>query len=359
MKLTHLAAVSIIAVAASGCVGADLGTIGAPAPSAAPLRADVNPGYNAGSFGRQGENPKGLSEILAKDVHKPEKIEDQDEGDKLRAPAMQETALAYGAQAGLAHETSLINRRLESQSSELTRIYDFQSLMIQGPNNTMVLPPIISEAVDAWEAFDAGKTLRVADTVYEIIEQARFSPVAPMWQNYLVSRFDDAQAPPEALLPQSQGEKEAWNGWIREGWSKGREQAHEIFQANLDRLNRDFTGMVRYRELLEEKKVSAPILAVGNLGTTGTGQDMRVNDQAIRMTREPTLRVEATDWDSSVTTKGEDGQSKGAERPRATVSKTPETVSEPAEKASLPVRAPKPAAKAKPMEKTNGGDGRF
>jgi len=356
MKFSYLAAVSLLALSVSGCTSTSAVMPGADAvdsPAEAPLRADVNPGYKAGSLDFKAEPTRSLEQIMAKGLHKPKKIDPKDGEDKLRLPAMEETALAYGTRAGLAYETARINRRLEANANTMTRTYNFQNLMIQGPNNTMVSPPVISEAVDAWEAFDAGKTLRVADTVYEIIEQARFSPVAPMWQTYLITRFDEAQDPPEALLPQSEGERERWNRWIRQGWEKGREQAHEIFKANLDRLNRDFTGMVRYRALLEENKVSAPILTAGNLGTTGTGQDMRVNDHAIRMTAEPQLQVNPKGWDASATTVDSAGNAKGADRkaePRA------EERPKPRPKPSKP----KPKAPAAPKsERTSGGDGRF
>src|SRR5690606_27803800 len=136
------------------------------------------------------------------------------------------------------------------------------------------------------ETSDAGKTLRVADTVYEIVEQSRFTSVAPMWQAYLISNFDEAETPPDALLPRDKSEKDNWQNWVSEGWKQGEEQANEIFQANLDRLNRDYTGMVRYKMLLEEGKVSPARLAEADLGNTGTGQDMRVNDRAIRITED-------------------------------------------------------------------------
>lgn len=327
------------------------------APASAPLRADVNPGYKAGAIDFKAEPTRSLEEVMAKGLYKPKKVDAKEGEDKLRLPAMEETALAYGTRAGLAYETARINKRLEHNANLMTNTYNFQNLMLQAPNNTMVSPPIISEAIDAWEVFDAGKTLRVADTVYEIIDQARFTPVAPMWQTYLITRFDDAQEPPEALLPQTEAEKERWNRWIAKGWKKGVEQAHEIFQANLDRLNRDFTGMVRYKALLEEGKVSAPVLAAANLGATGTGQDMRVNDNAIRMTQEPQLQVNTKQWDASPTTVDSKGEVKGPEKV------TPKTEEKPAPRVHRKPK-PKPRAEAKApssvvSEKTAGGNGRF
>lgn len=361
MKFRYLAAVSLIAMSTAGCTtsGTMPGQAVIDSPKDAPLRADINPGYKAGSVDFKTAPTKSLDQIIAKDLYKPKKAEPKEGEDRLRLPAMEETALAYGTRAGLAYETAQINKRLEANANSMTKAYNFQSLMLQGPNNTMISPPIISEAVDAWEVFDAGKTLRVADTVFEIIEQARFTPVAPMWQTDLIVRFDDPQEPPEALRPQTEGEKARWNGWIEKGWNKGREQAHDIFKANLDRLNRNFTGMVRYKTLLEEGKVSAPVLSAANLGATGTGQDMRVNDNAIRMTAEPQLQVNTKGWDASATTLNAAGEPKGPDKVVPKVEEKPK----PTPRKQHPPK-PRPAPpEVKPVvsnvEKTSGGDGRF
>lgn len=365
MRIRYLAAVSMVALAASGCTTTSDQAVPEGLPvEAAEQRADVNPGYKAGAVKIPTKPAPALNDILAKTSKAPKKEAPKNDEDRLRRPAMQEAATAYGARAGLAYGSRQINRKLEASASQLTRTYDFQGLMIQGPNGVMVQPPVIVEAVDAWESFDAGKTLRVADTVYEIVEQARFSSVAPMWQTYLISNFEEAQTPPDALLPRDESEKAAWSQWVTEGWKKGLEQAEETFQANLDRLNRDYTGMIRYRVLLEEGKVSAPVLAEGNLGNTGTGLDMRVNDRAIRITRDPTLQVNPTGWSASVTTPGVDGRPEGPAE-AAQAQKAPERQERPNPKPSTkpapkpaPRPAPKPEAKAVD-EATDGGAGRF
>ncbi len=88
-------------------------------------------------------------------------------------------------------------------------------------------------------------------------------------------------------------------------------------QQLLERLERDFNGMVRYKSLLEQNKVSAPVVSDARLGTTGTGQDMRVNDRAIRITRDPSLKVDAPkDWQAAPTTPGPNGTTTGSTPPK-------------------------------------------
>jgi len=313
MRIRYLSAVSLVALVVSGCTTT---TTSPPVDavktaSEAPMRADVNTDYAAGRVSIPTAETSSLSQILAETGSAPKKPDVKENEDRLRLPAMQEGATAYGAQAGLAYATRQINKKLENDSRQLTQTYDFKRLMIQGPNNSMLLPPVIVEAVDAWETSDASKTLRVADKVYEIVDQTRFTPVVPLWQSYLIVNYEEPPKPPEQLLPRDEEEKKAWERWTTEGWKKGEEQAEEIFQANLDRLNRDFTGMVRYRALLEEGKVSGPTVGDTNMGTTGTGQDMRENDRLMRITQDPTLQVQNRKWEAPVTTGTPDGEQVG------------------------------------------------
>jgi defect in organelle trafficking protein DotC len=261
-------------------------------------RADVNSSTRLGDINIPVVDTPSLEQIIAKAPVK-KKDDGEKESDKLRAPAMRDAAMSYGARAGLAWTSRGINEQLRSRSAELTKTYDFNRVLIRTSSQATILPPVISEAKEAYETADAGKTLRVADTVYEIVEQARFVPNAPLWHSYLVRSYTAPEDPPDTLLPKSDGERDAWRRWVTEGWSMGIKQAQEIFDADLRRLERDFVGMVRYKALLEERKVSAPVVAEGNLGVTGNGTDMRVNDRALRITKDPLLQTPTKGWQAS------------------------------------------------------------
>lgn len=296
----RLVAVALLAgTALAGCTTsgfrgarADLG-----AKPAGP-RADVNSTRRMGDIDIPVVATPTLQEMIDRmPVRKPG--EEPKEADRLRAPAMRDAALSYGARGGLAWTSRGINEMLRSRATELSKTYDFNRVLIRTPSQATILPPVISEANETYETADAGKTLRVADTVYQIVDQARFAPVAPLWHTYLVRAYSAPEPPPDTLLPKSDGERDAWRRWIAEGWEMGNKQAQEIFEADMRRLERDFVGMVRYKALLEEGKVSAPVVAEGNLGVTGTGQDMRVNDRALRITKDPTLQTPTRGWTAS------------------------------------------------------------
>lgn len=344
---------SAAAFALAGCAATPIKV--APDPSA------VNPGYQAGKLDIPTEAVPSLEEVVNKAPSGQKTVKEGE--DKLRGGAMKDAALSYGARAGLAWESRAINRMLQEQSNKIARTYDFQRTMIKGPDNVMILPPVIAEAKEAWETSEAGKTLRVADTVYEIVEQARFTAVPPIWQSYLVRDYRTPEPPPDSLLPRDSSEREQWKRWVSEGWAMGQKQAREIFQADLERLERDFNGMVRYKSLLEQNKVSAPVVSDARLGTTGTGQDMRVNDRAIRITRDPSLKVDAPkDWQAAPTTPGPNGTTTGATPPKPQTKPSAERPKAPAHRPSANRRvwdgrtapskatiAPVKAAPAKPV----------
>ncbi|NTF16807.1 type IV secretion system DotC family protein [Agrobacterium rubi] len=362
MKISLLAAVSALSIVVSGCTTTSSVS---PQPDAvrtaqeATLRADVNPGKSASSPEIPTKETASLEQILAKTSKAPKQEEPKKGEDRLRLPAMQEAATAYGAQAGLAFGTRSINKTLQARAAELSKTYDFTRVMIQGPNNVMVVPPVISEAQDAWEVSDAGQTVRIADKVFEIVENEEFTAVTPIWQSYLIMDFKEAEMPPAMLLPKTDSETAQWKSWVAEGFKKGEEQSEATLQANLDRLNRDFTGMVRYKKLVEENLVNKPQLAAADMGTTGTGQDMRQNDRAVKIMQPASLNVQSREWTASATTTDASGNKAGAEKPVEEPKKAERPKSsKPTQKRTSQPR--KPAASAKPVdEPTKGGSNRF
>ncbi|MHA6345906.1 type IV secretory system conjugative DNA transfer family protein [Roseivivax sp. CAU 1761] len=271
--------------------------------STAPMpgpRADVNEGLRHLEDITKVET-RSLSELQALEPVGDELDEDASEEDKLRRPALKETARAYGARGGLAHATRQTNVMLRERADKLDQIYDFKKIMIRGPDSSVVLPPVISEAEDTYEVADAGKTIRVADTVYEIIAQARFSPVPPLWHSYLIREYGAPNRPPDEILPRTPAERELWEHHVAEGWEAGLKQANDIFQTDLNRLDRDYGGMLKFKELLAEGKVSAPVVSKAPMGVTGSGSGMRVNDRAIRITRDPQLQTDTSLWTPTIT----------------------------------------------------------
>lgn len=209
----------------------------------------------------------------------------------VRFSALRDTALAYGAQAGLARRTWEIRARLERAAPELDETYNFQSLMI-GKN---VLPPVLTEAREVFDQ-QADDLLRLVGAVYRIESQARFTYAPPTWRTYLSRNFRfDAKAV-AAVKPQNDDEAKVWKRFVEQGFKSGVEQADRMLKEDLARLNRDFRGMALYRTLLAENKVTAPFVAEAKTGVTGSGDTMNVAEIVLRISATPQFVRDVGEW---------------------------------------------------------------
>lgn len=243
--------------------------------------------------------------------------EEKDLSLKIRRDSQKEAAMSFGARGGLAWRTKLIMDDLKRNEAALDKIYSFRRLLITAPSNMFMEPPIISEALNNLIVTNDGNEAAVADSVYHITRKARIVSAPRNWRQYLERSWDAVVAPPDILLPETEYERKAWREWVRRGWEEGYKQADEIFQADLNRLTADFEGMVRYRVLLTQNKVSAPSATLVDRGITGVESEtsiggrplkitneMRIGDRAIRITQPVTLRPDhaAEQWQPPVQT---------------------------------------------------------
>jgi defect-in-organelle-trafficking protein DotC len=213
----------------------------------------------------------------------------------LRQDALRDTAIAIGAQGGLAWRAERIDCVLKQQQQNLNKIYNFTAMLL----NKNILPPVLEEGRDPLNIANC-ETIRAADVIYRIITPPCFVSLAPTWRQYLWMHYEKPDDPHASLLPKTRAEAAMWNCFVREGWQKGVDQADEIFTANLMRLNRDFKGMVLYHKLYAQNMVSAPFVAQADLGVTGDDREMRVNDRVLRITDTARLNVNSQTWQAAV-----------------------------------------------------------
>lgn len=222
--------------------------------------------------------------------------DDEDQNPELRGDGLKDAAMSYGARGGLASRTYQIRRTLESKSAYLDSIYDFKRLLVTAPSGLLIEPPIISEEEDALLIEKDGQTAAVSDRIYNINVDAKIVAAPRNWRAYLERDWGDVAPPPSVLYPANEAEKKIWLQTLRAGWDAGTRQANEVFQADLDRLNADFRGMVRYRMLLAQGIVSAPYTLQTDRGVTGGGREMRVGDRALQITGPSELQPRPYEW---------------------------------------------------------------
>ena len=209
----------------------------------------------------------------------------------IRQAALKETALSFGAQAGLAWRSKQINLMIGDHTKDLDRIFNFNGLLLKHH----VLPPVLNEAKDTLNLAD-NTTLRIAGHRYKITRQAKFVTAPPNWRHYIWLKYDKPAPPDHTLLPRNTTEDKIWRRYIKQGWENGIRQSNIIYTENLQRLRRDFQGMVLYRKLLAQNMVGQPFVSTTKLGITGDANKMSVDDQILRITQLPALQTNSKTW---------------------------------------------------------------
>ena len=244
------------------------------------------------------QDAKNLSELIDETANiKPlEDLADSLKDSEIRLDALKQAALSYGARGGLAKRTEEIREGMEDKASTLDQIYDFKRLLIPAPSGLLIEPPIITEGEDATLIEDGGQSAAVADRIFNINRNARIVSTARNWRAYLEREWGEVELPPQVLFPQNAQERSVWVEYLTKGWNEGVKQADEIFQADLNKLVSDYTGMIRYRKLLAQGIVSAPYALQIDRGVTGGGNEMRVGDRAVQITGPSQLMTEGFEW---------------------------------------------------------------
>lgn len=214
----------------------------------------------------------------------------------IRKEAQKEAAVSYGARGGLAFRTYQIRQEIQLRAPYLDKVYNFSELLIPAPSGLLIEPPIISEVENAMIIDNGGQQAAVSDRIYNIIANAKIVSTPRSWREYLEREWGDVETPPDILRPNNDEERAAWNKNVAIGWEQGTAQANEIFEEDLNRLQADFQGMVRFRMLLSQGMISAPYALQTDRGVTGGGDEMRVGDRAVEITNSPGLISEYDKW---------------------------------------------------------------
>lgn len=237
---------------------------------------------------------------VPKETAKKEYLEvKQDLKKDLRSSAMREAALSYGLRQGLEEKSQEIRALIQKNAAALSKVFNFKSLLIELSSGVLLQPPVIIEAQQGISLEENGRVAVLADKTYRIIENARLVISGQGWESYLVRAQGSIDQPPAALLPKSSEEEDLWSAWVEEGKIQGIQQAREIFEEDLSRLERDFLGQIKYRLLLHQGLISAPYVAEKNRGMTGDAVVLRIGDQEVRVTADSAFQQRNEKWSPS------------------------------------------------------------
>ena len=208
----------------------------------------------------------------------------------LRDKTMRETAYSVGSQSALAYRTHQINQLLEANADVISRIYNFSPFLIDG----RALYPVVMKSQRMYEQ-ESDKRARLVSVSYLLSKPARLVPEPPSWREYLIRPVVPPELPNPSLFPQTSAEKAIWIKEVTDGWRDGLEQAEQINEFDIQRLERDYTGMQQFRILLAQGIVQLPEISTGDHGVVKDGKTLNVEDVIYEITSDADF-TESKKW---------------------------------------------------------------
>ena len=297
-------------VMAAGLVGGCSGNLDAPdplvgfpsgPPEAASTNGDgvVKRGRRAGTgLGETRPAPPDLSDLSGG----PEFLQsptgsEEEPGDAARRDKIEEVALSYGARAGVARRSYELAQQLGEHARKLDRLFDFRQLVITAPlESGVIMPPVVREADNALAIGPDGKEAQASDRLYEIVAPAEVRSSEPDWRQYLRRTWSWPEPPTKALWPQDEAELKTWRDAVANGWEHGRQQAERIFEADMARLVRDFTGVTRYHRLVEVGVLDAFYVGSDEVGVALQQDTLRIGERRVRILDPARFVADADKW---------------------------------------------------------------
>jgi defect-in-organelle-trafficking protein DotC len=210
---------------------------------------------------------------------------------QLRPEAIREAAFVVGTQAGVKWRYAQIVDLLRSREHTLDTVFDFTPLLLNGGR---VLPPVIVSAEQAFRV-DSPVSATSSDATYTILIPARLISAPPNWRSYLLREDPVIDTVHAAVLPWDSDEREIWRTAVLSGWKQGLRHADRVFEAGLNRLARDYRGMLRFKLLAQQGMVSVPELNEGRLGICVQDALLEVDQRVFRLTDPGRFRP-VEDW---------------------------------------------------------------
>lgn len=208
----------------------------------------------------------------------------------MKLQAMYNYAKTVAIRAAMTARLNQMANVISKHSRELDAIYNFQPLMIQ----QRVVPPVITEARNLYNQ-DGKLQIRLSDAIFNIEEQARFSSTAPNWRSYL--NFQNTGNAYQKLTyvagdmePKNKLEERVWIDGTKEGWALGVRQSNVVLEQAMNRLNRDYIGMVRFHQMVLEGKITMPSINSYNLYDNNEGDRLILGEELLQIDVLPTFK---------------------------------------------------------------------
>jgi len=244
---------------------------------------------------RLGPPPPSSAKDVKIEIYDPKRA--RPEVTKVRSEGLREAAMSYGSQGGYERRAWEIEKRLELRSSDLSQVFDFNRVISTAPVKAgVIVPPVVSRAFDAFVVDNEGREASVADEYLSIIRPGRIAPTAPTWRDYLLFGSETPDTPAKSLLPSNATEKRLFEQWHDQGWASGVKLADAEFEERMNRLERDYKGMLQYRRLVAQGMMNRMVLANADFGVTKDGNEMRIGSRTVEIVSDAEFQSNPTRW---------------------------------------------------------------
>lgn len=217
---------------------------------------------------------------------------------KERLNSILDMAYQHALKKGIESEMNGIRATINDPkiSRSLDGIYNFPALMLKD----RIVPPVLTEARNVVQNGN-GKTLKTTGVIYKIDKQAYFSTLPPNWRTYFSFpesnyNVDFSETPTKELMPKNSREYDLWSKKTIEGFSEGQKVAREMFLYSLNRLNKDYLGMIRFHTFVLEGKISMPSLSRADLAISNTSDVMAIDQKMLTIRTLPSFEGRMIKW---------------------------------------------------------------
>ena len=205
-----------------------------------------------------------------------------EKGPELRRQAMVESAHAHAAAAAMAGRARVIAATLEASAADLDRIYRFDALVLHRAG-FVIAPPVLVEVGDAIRTAPDGSRAASARRVLRIAERARIVAAIPDWRDWLVRSWPEPAPVRSVLLPRTPEEQAAFDAARVRGERDGAALADAVHAEDLDRLNRDWLGMIAWHRRAASGMVTEPAVRRENIPVSGGGRVLRIDETLLEL----------------------------------------------------------------------------
>lgn len=213
----------------------------------------------------------------------------------VRRTVISEAARVLGGQAGRRDRTIELRKQLDGMEFALDRQYEFGQFVLPGG----FLPPVIIKSSDLMTVGD--NYIRMGADRFEIYKGASPAPQNPSWRQWMYIGLAISEPPSleyvRAGTPKNREEQAFFDQELAAAYKEGRDAADRTLSVNYAELEKVYSGMRNFYELLARGMVTAPKIKSRQSIVTAEGRQVIVTgDTYFEVVTDTNFVMDAGAW---------------------------------------------------------------